>query len=80
MGIKINALSFNLEGELDLHAFLGLSESVRPGYKNINVSVNLDADAPKDKLDELLAYVQKTSPVMDILRNPVQVMVKLIKK
>jgi len=80
MGIKINALSFNLEGELDLHAFLGLSESVRPGYKNINVSVNLDADAPKEKLDELLTYVQKTSPVMDIVRNPVPVTVKLIKK
>lgn len=80
MGIKINALSFNLEGELDLHAFLGLSESVRPGYRNISVIVNLDADAPKDKLDELLAYAQKTSPVLDIVRNPVPVTVKLIKK
>ena len=64
MGIKINALSFNLEGELDLHAFLGLSESTRAGYKNIDVTVNIDADAPKEKLNELLAYVQKTSPVL----------------
>lgn len=79
MGIKINSLSFNLEGELDLHAFLGLSEKVRPGYKNINVTINMDADAPKEKLNELLAYVQKTSPVLDIVRNPVPVTVKLIK-
>jgi uncharacterized OsmC-like protein len=80
MGIKINALSFNLEGELDLHAFLGLSESLRPGYKNISIIVNVDADAPKEKLDELFAYVQKTSPVLDIVRNPVPVTAKLIKK
>ena len=79
MGIKINALSFNLEGEIDLHAFLGLSESIRPGYKNISITVNLNADAPKEKLDELFAYVQKTSPVLDIVRNPVPVTVKLIK-
>ena len=79
MNIKINSLSFNLEGEIDLHAFLGLSESIRPGYKNISVTVNLNADAPKEKLDELFAYVQKTSPVLDIVRNPVPVTVKLIK-
>ena len=79
MNISINALSFDLEGELDLHAFLGLSETVRPGYKNINITVNLDADAPEEKLEELLSYVQKTSPVLDIVRNPVPVSVKLIK-
>jgi len=79
MDIKINSLSFNLEGEIDLHAFLGLSESIRPGYKNISITVNLNADAPKEKLDELFAYVQKTSPVLDIVRNPVPVSVKLIK-
>jgi len=79
MGIKINSLSINLEGDLDLHTFLGLSDKARPGYKNINVSVNLDADAPAEKLNELLAYVQKTSPVLDVVRNPVPVTFKLVK-
>ncbi|MEX1239278.1 MAG: OsmC family protein, partial [Cyclobacteriaceae bacterium] len=31
MGIRIDALNLALEGQLDLHAFLGLSENVRPG-------------------------------------------------
>lgn len=79
MDIKINVLSFSLEGELDLHAFLGLSETTRPGYKNITIIVNMDADAPKDKLDALMDYVQKTSPVLDIVRNPVPVTVRLSK-
>jgi uncharacterized OsmC-like protein len=77
LGISINTLSFDVNGELDLQAFLGLSESVRSGYKCINVSVNLEADAPADKLRELLTYVQKTSPVLDIVKNPVPVTVKL---
>jgi hypothetical protein len=77
MGIKINTLTFDLNGEIDLHAFLGLSEDVRPGYKNISVGVNLNADAPKEKLAELFEYVRKTSPVLDIVLNPVPVSFKL---
>jgi len=77
MNININSLNFDVEGELDLHAFLGLSENTRPGYKNITINVDLDADAPKEKIVELIAYVQKTSPVLDIVRNPVPVTVKL---
>ncbi|MFQ5924951.1 MAG: OsmC family protein [Dehalococcoidia bacterium] len=30
--IKVDRLDFRLEGDLDLHAFLGLSDQVRPGY------------------------------------------------
>ena len=71
--IEVEELTFNIEGDLDLHGFLGLSEKTRPGYKNIRVSYNVKADAPKEQLEELFTYVKKTSPVLNILRNPVQV-------
>lgn len=77
MGIKINSLNFSLEGELDLHAFLGLSEESRPGYKNIVVKVNADTSATDEQFAELLAYVKKTSPVLDIISNPVDVQVTM---
>lgn len=77
MGIKINALDFDVTGEIDLHGFLGLSDTIRPGYKNITVNVDLDADAPGDKLNELLTIVKKTSPVLDIITNPVPVYIKM---
>lgn len=76
-GISIESLDFSLEGNLDLHAFLGLSETMRPGYENIKVKCRVKADAPKEKLVELCAYVQKTSPVLDIIRNPVSVTVEM---
>jgi uncharacterized OsmC-like protein len=76
-GIQIEKLEADLEGELDLHAFLGLSDEVRPGYENITVTYRVKADAPREKLEELCDYVQRTSPVLDIVRNPVPVSIEL---
>jgi uncharacterized OsmC-like protein len=76
-GIAVEGLSFHLEGDLDLHAFLGLSENVRPGCEGIRVTYRVKSDAPRAKIVELCDYVQKTSPVLDIIRNPVPVTVSL---
>lgn len=73
MGIAIKSLEFDLEGNIDLHGFLGLSDEIRPGYDGINLTYRIDCDASPEKLDELWAHVQKTSPMLDILRNPVPV-------
>jgi uncharacterized OsmC-like protein len=77
-GIHVESLSFDLEGDLDLRAFLGLSEEVRPGYEVIRLSYRVKSDAPREKIEELCSYVQKTSPVLDIIRNPVPVTVDLL--
>jgi uncharacterized OsmC-like protein len=76
-GVQVDGLEFDLEGDIDLHGFLGLSEQIRPGYKNIRVSYRVKSDAPREKLEELCEYVQKTSPVLDIIRNPIPVSVTL---
>lgn len=71
--INVESLSFEMKGNLDLHAFLGLSDKKRPGYENIDLKYKVEADAPRETLKELCDYVQKTSPVLDMLRNPVRV-------
>jgi uncharacterized OsmC-like protein len=71
--IKVESLRFALEGDIDLQGFLGLSDRIRPGYQNIRLSCTVRSDAPRDKLEELWEYVQRTSPVLDIVRNPVPV-------
>jgi len=75
--IKVESLDFDMEGDIDLHGFLGLSDQVRAGYQNITVNYRVKADAPREKLVELCDYVQRTSPVLDIIRNPVNVSVNL---
>jgi len=76
-GIEVESLKFDLEGDLDLRAFLGLSEEVRPGYEGIRLSYQVKSNAPRQKIEELCKYVQKTSPVLDIVRNPVPVTISL---
>ncbi|RPI22406.1 MAG: OsmC family peroxiredoxin, partial [Chloroflexota bacterium] len=66
------------EGDLDLRAFLGLSKEVRPGYEGIRLTYRVKSDASREKIVELCDYVQKTSPVLDIIRNPVPVTVSLM--
>jgi uncharacterized OsmC-like protein len=78
MGIEVRSLKFDVDGDLDLLGFLGLSDKVRPGYSGIRVKYRIQANAPREKLVELCEYVQRTSPVMDIIRNPVPVSVELV--
>lgn len=76
-GIEVDSLKFDIEGDLDLHGFLGLSDEVRPGYEGVRLTYQIKSNAPRKKIEELCEYVQKTSPVLDIIRNPVPVTISL---
>ncbi|MCL5066076.1 MAG: OsmC family protein [Firmicutes bacterium] len=72
-GIQLQHLALTIKGTLDVQAFLGLSDAVRPGYESLQVQYHIESDGTRDQLSELLAHVQKTSPVLDVLRQPVPV-------
>jgi uncharacterized OsmC-like protein len=72
-GIGIDSLELDLEGDLDLQGFLGLSKSVRPGYEGIRVVCRVGSKASDQELQKLWAEAQNISPVLDIVRNPVPV-------
>jgi uncharacterized OsmC-like protein len=76
-GVNLESLELDIGGDLDLRGFMGVSDEVRPGYQNIHVTCRLKSDASREKIDELLKYVQDTSPVTDIIRNPVPVTISL---
>jgi uncharacterized OsmC-like protein len=72
-GIHIESVESALEGDLDLQGFLGLSDQVRPGFKEIRVRFTIKADAPAEELKKLT----KLSPVYDIVSNPVPVSIAI---
>jgi uncharacterized OsmC-like protein len=74
-GIAIDEVESELEGDLDLRGFLGISDQVRNGYENIRVNFRIKSDAPQAKLDELVRLAQQRSPVFDIVTHPVPVTV-----
>ena len=75
-GIAIRELSTQLEGDLDLRGLLGLDDAVSPGYEEIRIRMNVQADCSDEALDELLAYTQQHSPVCNTVCRPVPVSIE----
>jgi uncharacterized OsmC-like protein len=77
-GIEIEELRYEIEGDLDLHRFLGLG-GPRAGFSAIRAkSWVRSPNATTEQLEELCQYVQDTSPVRDILADPVPVSTDLV--
>lgn len=73
-GIRLESVESQLEGDIDLQGFLGLSDQVRRGYKEIRVKFSVKSDASPEQLEELTKF----SPVYDIVSNPVPVSISII--
>ncbi|MGH2700004.1 MAG: OsmC family protein [Actinomycetota bacterium] len=74
LGYELEELSYEVEGDLDLRNFVGIEAGPRPGFSEIRVKGRARAkNASQEDLDRLCRYVQDTSPVKDILINPVPV-------
>jgi uncharacterized OsmC-like protein len=76
-GYKLTEVESTLEGDLDLHGFLGMDEKVRNGYKNIGVIFKVKGDAPEEISQDRIQVAQARSPVYDIVSHPVPVTAQL---
>lgn len=74
-GIKIDELESELEGDIDLNGFLGLSNEVPKGYTNIRVNFRVKAD---ESDIETIKSLASFSPVFNTLVQgvPVEVVVE----
>lgn len=72
-GIEIRDLSIEVEGDLHLAGFFGLSDDVPAGFRGIRARVHLDADATDEQIQALHERVLKTSPVGSILQTALPV-------
>jgi len=75
-GIELKDLRIELEGDLDLHTFLGLEQG-NAGFSSIKATVHIESDADDAALDALHQKVVTTSPVGHTLTRAVQVAVDL---
>ena len=70
-GIEIRAIDSQIDGDLDLRGFLGLSADVRKGYSAIRVRMRVKTKADADTIKALTAM----SPVHDVVSRSVPVSV-----
>ena len=75
--IKVEELESELEGDLDIRGFLGLSKEVRPGFQNIRVNFKVRTDT--GNIEKLKALC-KLSPVFDVISKGTNVQVNIEKK
>ena len=76
-GIRVEEVESRLEGDIDLHGFLGLDDSVPRGYRQIRMKLKIKADVPDDQLEELVRLGPTYSPVFDTVTRAVSVEVGL---
>ncbi len=68
-------VSSTVEGDIDLLGILGLSDTVRNGYRQIRVSFEIEGDAPTEQLAALVEQSRRRSAVYDVLANGTDVVV-----
>jgi uncharacterized OsmC-like protein len=76
-GIHIEELESEVEGNIDLRGFTGLSSSVRKGYQDITVRFKVKTDTENlQKLKDLAEF----SPVFDTVSNGTNIDIQIEKK
>ena len=78
MGVTLQAIDIETEGELNLRGFLGLDENVKPGYDSIKYTVRIKGDGSSEQFQAIHQNVLKTSPNYFNIARPVTVNAKLV--
>lgn len=74
-GLKIEDISSEFEGDIDLQGLLGTDPKVRSGYREIRVKFRVRGDADEATIRDLV----RKSPVYDTLANPVKIKIDVEK-
>jgi uncharacterized OsmC-like protein len=73
LGIPLEDVSVEVEGDLDVRGFFGLDDAVRPGFGEVRLVVDLRGPASPEDYRRLREAVDQHCPVLDLFRNPTPV-------
>jgi uncharacterized OsmC-like protein len=71
-GITLEKLEIATRGTLDLRGFLGLDDTVPPGYEAIDYDVRIAGNGTPEQFEEIHQNVMKTSPNYFNLNRPIR--------
>ena len=78
LGVKLDKVEIDIDGDIDLRGFLGIDDSIRAGFTGVRIRVNLSGPEPAARYEQLAAAVDAHCPILDLFRNPVPVERKLV--
>ena len=71
--VTINNLKIEIEGDLDPAKFVGLPGFNRSGFQQINININLEADATEEKINEIINRAKARCPISDNISSVTQI-------
>lgn len=80
LGIRVDEISIEAEGDLDVQGLFGADASVRPGFGAVRLTVNITGPESQERYEELRGTVDAHCPVLDLFANPTPVDVTVVKK
>lgn len=73
LGIALDAVDVQAEGDIDLRGFLGIGDGIRAGYSAVRLTVTLDGPESSARYRELAEAVDGHCPVLDFAGNAIPV-------
>lgn len=77
-GIRLDRLEIEIEGDIDLRAFLLIDLGVTPGYEALHYTVRVSGDATEAEFAEIHRLVMASSPNFHNATHPVPMRMNLV--
>lgn len=79
LGIQVDEIAIDAEGDLDARRLFGLDETVRAGFTDVRLKVSVTGPETEARYQELKNAVDAHCPVLDLFVNPTPVSFTLAK-
>lgn len=79
LGIAIDDIRIDAEGDLDARRLFGIDETVRPGFGAVRLVVTIAGPESEERYQQLRDAVDAHCPVLDLFANPTPVSVTIAK-
>ncbi|UWG52164.1 putative redox protein, regulator of disulfide bond formation [Halalkaliarchaeum sp. AArc-CO] len=76
-GMDIESLEVSVEASYDPRIYLGEDVDARAGFQGFDVTVDVEADADRETIEEWIAEIERRCPVSDNIENETEIAVTL---
>jgi len=80
MDIQLDAVAVKVTGVSDAKGFFSLDEHTPAGFSEIYGTIAIESDASDDDIERLRQAVNRHCPVLDDIRRPVSVDLKVVRE
>lgn len=72
MGVELESVEIESDGQIDLRGFFGLDSAVKPGYDEIHYTVRIRGQGTPEQFRQIHETVMATSPNRYNIANPIR--------